>query len=140
MMFRPADNIKETIQLFIGLSLVEFHRAIDKNSLHDDVNESLIREIMEVMDIQSEFFLRVFKAASYLKFPLNLVSPSDLKLVLMSTHEEVDKFAKDQFSLELDKIFCKREHKSIQLLEFFQTPSFSEIKVQKKFITLLAYI
>ncbi len=139
-MFRPAEDITETIQLFIGLCLVEFHMSIDKNSLHDEMEEKLVREIMDVMEIRSEFFLRVFRAAVYLKFPLNLVHSKDFNAVLSSNEEEVEKFAKQQITKELDKIFKERETKSLQLLEFFQQPSFSRIKVQQKFITILAYI
>lgn len=140
MMFRPAENITETIQLFIGLCLVEFHMSIDKNSLHDEVDEKLVREIMGVMETRSEFFLRVFEAAVYLRFPLNLVHSKDLNAVLSSNEGEVEKFVGQQIEQELDKIFKERETKSLQLLEFFQQPSFSRIKVQQKFITLLAYI
>lgn len=139
-MFRPAEDISETIQLFIGLCLVEFHMSINKNSLHDEMEEKLVREIMDVMEIRSEFFLRVFRAAAYLRFPLNLVHSKDFNAVLSSNEEEVEKFAKQQITKELDKIFKERETKSLQLLEFFQQPSFSRIKVQQKFITILAYI
>lgn len=140
-MFRPSDNISETVQLFIGLSLVEFHRSIDVNSLFDELKEPLVREIMQVLDIQSEFFLRVFKAASYLKFPLNIVHQEDLVKVMKSTEDELDSFAKIQFSKELDKIFNSRPTKTIQLMEFFQgSLGLSGIQVQQKFITLLAHI
>lgn len=139
-MFKIAEEVTETVQLFIGLSLVEFHMNINKTSLFDRMDESLVREIMEVMDIQSEFFNRVLKAAVYLRFPMNFIHPDDISKVIESKGDEVEKFAKKQFTIELDKIFKEREDKYIQLLEFFQTPSFSRIKVQEKFLLILSHI
>lgn len=139
-MFKIAENITETVQLFIGLSLVEFHRNINKTSLFDRMDENLVREIMDVMDIQSEFFNRALKASVYLRFPMNIVHPDDIAKIINSDGDEVEEFAKNQFSIELDKIFNEREDKAIQLLEFFQTPSFSRIKVQEKFLLILSHI
>lgn len=141
MMFKPSDNISEVIQLFIGLSLVEFHRSINIDSLSDELDESLVREIMGVMDLQSEFFLRAFKAASYLRLPLNIIHQDNLKNVMMAEESELEDFAKNEISKELDEIFSPRSTKTLQLLEFFQ-PTFPDtrIQVQQKFITILAHI
>lgn len=139
--FKPSHDISETVQLFIGLSLVEFHKSINLDSLLDELDESLVREIMQVMDIQSEFFLRAFRAATYLKLALNIVHQDELRKVMEATEDELDTFAKIQFSKELDNIFESRSTKTLQLIEFFRPPLwYSKIRVQKKFITLLAHI
>lgn len=110
-MFSKAPNYRQTIHLYIGFALFEFHQGMDYNSINDEIDKRTIEDMMKTFDLWSPFMIKIVHSCTTLKVPLNIIDYREFETVMKFTDdEELDRIVSDIILTEVNEVFQHVKH------------------------------